>query len=52
MNGRVTIADRVGAGGYVLPTTIEALNLKTSYAYAPVHYSVVIDRLSHARLVA
>src|SRR5687768_6041615 len=46
VNGRVTIADRVGAAGYVLPTTIEALNLKTSYAYAPVHYSVVIDRLT------
>ena len=27
-------------------------NLKASYAYAPVHYSVVIDRAHHARLVA
>jgi autotransporter translocation and assembly factor TamB len=45
-NGRLTIADQVGSAGYRLPKTIDQLNLKASYAYAPVHYSVVIDRVS------
>ena len=45
-DGRVTIADRQGADGYRLPGVIEDLDLKASYAYAPVHYSVVIDRAS------
>ena len=45
-DGRLTIADHVGADGYRLPQQIEDLDLKASYAYAPVHYSVVIDRVS------
>ena len=45
-DGRLTIADHVGTDGYVLPKVIEDLDLKASYAYAPVHYSVVIDRAS------
>jgi uncharacterized protein involved in outer membrane biogenesis len=45
-DGRITIADHVGSDGYRLPETIEDLDLKASYAYAPVHYSVVIDRAS------
>src|SRR5688500_1435009 len=45
-DGRLTIADHVGADGYRLPQTIEDLDLKASYAYEPVHYSVVIDRVS------
>jgi autotransporter translocation and assembly factor TamB len=45
-DGRITIADRTGADGYRLPGVIEDLDLKASYAYAPVHYSVVIDRAS------
>ena len=45
-DGRLTIADHVGAGGYRLPQQIEDLDLKASYAYEPVHYSVVIDRVS------
>ena len=45
-DGRLTIADHVGADGYRLPQTIEDLDLKVSYAYEPVHYSVVIDRVS------
>ena len=45
-DGRITIADHTGADGYRLPGVIEDLDLKASYAYAPVHYSVVIDRAS------
>jgi translocation and assembly module TamB len=45
-DGRLTIADQVGADGYRLPQQIEDLDLEASYAYEPVHYSVVIDRVS------
>ena len=45
-DGRITIADHVGADGYRLPRVIEDLDLKATYQYAPVHYSVVIDRAS------
>ena len=45
-DGRLTIADHAGADGYRLPQQIDDLDLKASFAYAPVHYSVVIDRLS------
>ena len=45
-DGRISIADHTGADGYRLPKVIEDLDLKASFAYAPVHYSVVIDRAS------
>jgi len=45
-DGRITIADHVGADGYRLPRVIEDLDVKATYEYAPVHYSVVIDRAS------
>jgi autotransporter translocation and assembly factor TamB len=45
-DGHLTIADHVGADGYTLPKEISDLDLKASYAYAPVHYSVVIERAS------
>jgi autotransporter translocation and assembly factor TamB len=45
-DGRVTIDDRVGTEGYRLPDRIEDLDLKASYQYEPVHYSVVLDRVS------
>ena len=45
-DGRLTIADSTGADGYRLPQQIDDLDLKASFAYEPVHYSVVIDRLS------
>ena len=45
-DGHLTIADHVGADGYELPKVIDDLDLKASYAYEPVHYSVVIDRAS------
>ena len=45
-DGQVSIDDKLGAGGYRLPERIDDLDLKASYSYAPVHYSVVIDRVS------
>ena len=42
----VAIDDRVGNDGYRLPQRIDDIDLKASYEYAPVHYSVVIDGAS------
>lgn len=42
----VYINDRVGADGYRLPSRIQDLDIKASYEYAPVHYSVELDRVS------
>jgi translocation and assembly module TamB len=42
----ITIDDKVGAAGYRLPERIDGLDVKASYEYAPVHYSVVVDRAS------
>ena len=45
-DARVLIDDRVGTSGYRLPERIDDLDVKASYEYAPVHYSVVVDRVS------
>ena len=45
-DARITIDDRVGTSGYRLPERIEDLDIKASYQYEPVHYSVVVDRVS------
>jgi autotransporter translocation and assembly factor TamB len=42
----VYIDDRVGANGYRLPARIDNIDLKGSYEYAPVHYSVELDHVS------
>ena len=42
----VSIDDRLGSSGYRLPRRIDDLDVKASYEYAPVHYSVAIDRVS------
>ena len=42
----VYIRDGLGANGYRLPQRIDNLNLKAGFEYAPVHYSVEIDRAS------
>jgi autotransporter translocation and assembly factor TamB len=42
----VSIDDRIGASGYRLPRRIDDLDVKASYEYAPVHYSIAIDRVS------
>ena len=42
----VTIEDHVGTSGYKLPRRIEEFDFKGNFAYAPVHYSVVVDHMS------
>ncbi len=47
VDGDITIADsQAAASGMQLPARIEDLDLKASYEYAPVHYTVVVDRAS------
>jgi autotransporter translocation and assembly factor TamB len=41
----VTIDDRSPSSSYTLPRRIEGFNLKAGFEYAPVHYTVTIDRL-------
>jgi autotransporter translocation and assembly factor TamB len=43
-DGTVSIEDNV-QGSYTLPRRIDDLDLKGSYEYAPVHYSIVVDNL-------
>ena len=43
-DGRVLIDDGGGENGLNLPERIEDLDLRASYEYAPVHYSIVVDR--------
>jgi autotransporter translocation and assembly factor TamB len=45
-DANIYINDRVGADGYRLPERFQDVDLKASYEYAPVHYSVDIDRVS------
>jgi autotransporter translocation and assembly factor TamB len=45
-DANIYIDDRVGTDGYRLPAHIQDVDLKGSYEYAPVHYSVEIDRVS------
>jgi autotransporter translocation and assembly factor TamB len=44
--GSVTIDDRAPSSAYRLPSAIDGLTLASSFAYAPVHYSVTLDALS------
>ena len=44
-DARIDIADRTGAAGYRLPERIEGLDVKLGFEYAPVHYSVHLDRV-------
>jgi autotransporter translocation and assembly factor TamB len=46
VNGTVAVGDRVAPGTIRLPDRIESLNLKAGFEYAPVHYTVTLDRLS------
>jgi autotransporter translocation and assembly factor TamB len=42
----VTIRDGVGTSGITLPDRIDDLDVKASFKYAPVHYSIDIDHIS------
>ncbi|CAN5655313.1 hypothetical protein BH24ACI4_BH24ACI4_26910 [soil metagenome] len=43
---RIEIVDHVGAEGYRLPEQISDLNLRASFEYEPVRYTVVVDAAS------
>ena len=46
-DANVTIRDQaVGTSGYNLPQQIRDLDIKASYEYEPVHYTLVVDHLS------
>ena len=44
--GSVSIDDRTPPGTFKLPSRIEGLDLKAGFEYAPVHYTVTLDRVA------
>jgi hypothetical protein len=48
VDGRLAIDDRAPSPTFRLPSRIDALNVKASFAYAPVHYSVTLQQLTFA----
>ena len=46
VNGTVTIEDRLASASYTLPRRIDALHLDSSFEYAPVHYTIGLERVS------
>ena len=45
-DGRVAIDDRAPSPSYTLPSRIDGLNARAGFAYAPVHYSLTLDRFA------
>src|SRR3954468_16477603 len=45
-DGRAVIDDRAPSTAYRLPSRINGLNVKAGFEYAPVHYSVTLDRFA------
>jgi autotransporter translocation and assembly factor TamB len=46
-DGSMTIRDELaGTSGYTLPEQVRDLDVRASYEYAPVHYTVEVDHLS------
>jgi autotransporter translocation and assembly factor TamB len=45
-DGRFAIDDRRPSAAWRLPSSIDGLNVKAGFEYAPVHYSVTLDRLA------
>jgi len=45
-DGRVAIDDRAPSASFRLPSKIDGLNVKAGFEYAPVHYSVTLDRFT------
>lgn len=45
-DGSASIHDAVGTSGVNLPKQIQDLDIKGSFEYAPVHYSIVLEHLS------
>src|SRR4051812_18901135 len=48
VDGRAVIEDKLPADAYRLPSRIDGLNVKAGFEYAPVHYSLTLDRLAFA----
>jgi autotransporter translocation and assembly factor TamB len=48
VDGRAVIEDKAPSEAYTLPSRIDGLNVKAGFEYAPVHYSLTIDRLQLA----
>jgi autotransporter translocation and assembly factor TamB len=48
VNGRAVVDDRTPSSTYRIPSRIDNLNVKAGFEYAPVHYSVTLERLSFA----
>jgi autotransporter translocation and assembly factor TamB len=48
VTGRAAVDDRAPSSAYRIPSRIDALNAKAAFAYAPVHYTLTLDRLSFA----
>lgn len=46
VNGRATIDDRAPSGSYRYPSRIDGLNVKAGFEYAPVHYSLTLERFA------
>jgi autotransporter translocation and assembly factor TamB len=48
VDGRAVIEDKAPSDAYTLPSRIDALNVKAGFEYAPVHYSLTLDKLQFA----
>src|SRR4051812_37064401 len=46
VDGRIAIDDRAPSTAYTLPSKIDGLNAKAGFEYAPVHYSLALDRFT------
>jgi autotransporter translocation and assembly factor TamB len=46
VNGRATIDDRTPSSTYRYPSRIDGLNVKAGFEYAPVHYSLTLQRFA------
>src|SRR3954453_16832095 len=44
VDGRAVIEDKAPADAYRLPSRVDSLNVKAGFAYAPVHYSLTLDK--------
>lgn len=46
VDGRLAIDDRAPSTSYRFPSKVDGLNAKAGFEYAPVHYSLTLDRLA------
>src|SRR4051794_39464675 len=48
IDGRAVVEDKAPSDAYRIPSHIDGLNVKAGFEYAPVHYSVTLDRFTFA----